>query len=435
MSPSPSLAGFGRFVLTVGCALLVLGLALGNFPYLVCAIFLLALAWTSRTRVAPAVSVERVALAQQWKADEPTRVTLVVRGAKRDGVERAACTLFDALPEPFALDAGSNFHALVAGPTAAEIEYTVKVGRRGPHALGPTMLAFPDPLFLGAPLVETVAPAGDIVVQATAREIPRLRMAAAWGITAFPGGDKGRRGTLTNDFRELRPYAPGDPLKHVNWKATARASIRDVSLIVNDYETESKKAVWIFLDASRDTLGGTTLARTFDEMVAAALSVAQHHLDRGHRVGLTLYGGDAPRLLYPDASETQTRRVANLLTFAEPAATEGVGLAAAVEATRGFLVREKPLVFVFAPLGRDPTLPPGLANVRALGAAGRRPAQVVVLSPRPSDAGMVEGAAKRIARAAAEAQRSALAQRGLVVIEWEPGNPVIERLLARGMLA
>jgi uncharacterized protein (DUF58 family) len=51
-------------------------------------------------------------------------------------------------------------------------------------------------------------------------------------------------GALSTDFREVREYLPGDPLKIVNWKATARLG----KPLVNEFERESGGTAFVVLD-------------------------------------------------------------------------------------------------------------------------------------------------------------------------------------------
>jgi uncharacterized protein (DUF58 family) len=344
----------------------------------------------------------------------------------------AALSLHDKAPEAFLMDGGSNFAAAWLRPgERAQLRYALRAPRRGAHALGPLRATAYDPFFLQTALVAELGELTDVVVHPRTPQVPRIRTSTAWGRASLPGGDRANRGVLTNDFRELRPYERGDPLRQVNWKATARMSREDLQLIVNDYEVEGKKAVWIFVDASPYTVGGTTLESAFDELATGALAVAGHYLDLGHRVGFTLFGSGQTRLLYPDAGELQERRIAAALGSAEPG-EPGDSIHKAVEATKGFLVREKPLLFVFTLPGRDPDLAAALLQARALATPGRRPASIVAVTPLPDESEAQPAA--RLVRIREKAQLKGLERKGVTVLRYHPQRTPLVALLARGPL-
>jgi uncharacterized protein (DUF58 family) len=437
------LTAFGRSVAFAGAILLFIGLAFGNYPYLLCSFLLLGAAlWARQTR-APQVEVARLLSTEDMRAGDPVDVAVDVTNTGPAG----AVALHDKVPDVFLMESGTNFGAawLASGETA-RLRYRLRAPRRGQHELGAVRATGFDPLFLQTAPVAEQGQTSELLVHPRQPPVPRIRTGSAWGRTHLPGGDKATRGILTNDFRELRPYERGDPLKSVNWKATARQSRDELDLIVNDYEVEGKKVVWLFADASEYTVGGTTLQNAFDEIAAATLAVAGHYLDLGHRVGFTLYGSGAPRLLYADGGELQERRIAALLATADPG-QPGDNITKAIEATKGFLAREKPLLFVFTLAGRDPELARALVTARALASTGRRAAPIVCVAPvveeppappepktRRRDARPDPELALRVVAIHERAQLKGLERRGVTVLRYHPGRLPLSALLAKGVL-
>ena len=448
-SETRGLTQFGRSVAFTGAALLALGLAFGDFPYLLCAALLLGAAFAARTLKPAKLEAARVVSAEDIHAGDRIEITIEVRSA---GVP-VGLLLHDKAPDAFVLSAGANVEAThLRGGAVARIRYALKSPRRGQHGIGPLRATTFDPLFLQSALVAEAAPPTDVLVHPRTPQAPRIRTSAAWGRAQLPGGDKAHRGILTNDFRELRPYEKGDPLRQVNWKATARQSRDELKLIVNDYEVEGKKSVWIFCDASAYTIGGTTTESAFDELSNGALAVAGHYLDMGHRVGFTLFGSGEPRLLYPDSGDLQERRIAALVASAQPGTSgPGIantdapadasspqwsqwgGIAAAVEQTKGFLVREKPLLFVFTLAGRDPELAAALAAARAFATPGRRPAPVVAVTP-VLGSGDEASMPSRMVALREKAQLKGLERRGITVLRYHPTTQPLVATLARGFI-
>ncbi len=101
-------------------------------------------------------------------------------------------------------------------------------------------------------------------------------------------------GIVSHDFKDLATYQSGDPYKHINWKATARTIQSSTDLpIVNEYEREGNKVVWIFLDASPKMELGNNVTNVFEYGVQVALGLAEYYVQRRCMVGFSLYNNDA----------------------------------------------------------------------------------------------------------------------------------------------
>ena len=104
------------------------------------------------------------------------------------------------------------------------------------------------------------------------------------------------------EFREFRPYLPGDDIRHVDWRASARHQRRN-ELVVRTFEHEVQTRVVISIDTRAtmqlpDVAPKLQLARWFAEAMAyiagrSADSVALHALEGGQVVEL---GSSADRL-------------------------------------------------------------------------------------------------------------------------------------------
>jgi Protein of unknown function DUF58 len=97
------------------------------------------------------------------------------------------------------------------------------------------------------------------------------------------------------EFREFRPYLPGDDIRHVDWRASARYHRRD-ELVVRTFEHEVQTRVVISIDTRAtmrlpEVASKLQLARWFAEAMAyiagrSGDSVALHALERGQVVEL-----------------------------------------------------------------------------------------------------------------------------------------------------
>ena len=187
-------------------------------------------------------------------------------------------------------------------------------------------------------------------------------------------------GVATTDFRELRPYHFGDPLKAINWKATARRlSAGQSQPVTNQYESEGRRAVWILIDASSYMVVGDTLRNPLEMCLKLSMGAARHFLRQGARVGLYPFGANSP-IVYPDAGNRQLMRISGVIAGVTPSGSEE-GLIGAVQQIKASLVKDTPVCMVFTRLDL-PDPEPLKAGVKRLSIAGlrsrRRTAPVVV---------------------------------------------------------
>ena len=87
------------------------------------------------------------------------------------------------------------------------------------------------------------------------------------------------------EFADLRPFVPGDRVRRVNWRATARRG----EPWVNETHPERNTDVVIFLDTFAEARDGAS--GTLDLAVEAAGSLAAHYIQEKDRVGLVAFGG------------------------------------------------------------------------------------------------------------------------------------------------
>ncbi|GAB3452540.1 DUF58 domain-containing protein [Actinophytocola sediminis] len=162
--------------------------------------------------------------------------------------------------------------------------------RRGRHEVGPLTLFRADALGLGRSELSL----GDL---ATLWVYPRTH-----AVRALAGGlplhhhdgeatETSPRGSL--DLREVRPYQPGDEVRHLHWKATARTG----QLMIRDYADPHQPRFTVLLD-DRPEIGGPD----FEEAVELAASLVVAAVNADHRCQLaTPNGVDVVTTSGPDA--------------------------------------------------------------------------------------------------------------------------------------
>ena len=120
-------------------------------------------------------------------------------------------------------------------------------------------------------------------------------------------------------FESLREWVPGDDLRHIDWKATARRA----KVITRQYEAERRQQVLLVLDTGRlmtaDVASG--VAR-LDFAVQAALELAYAAAQHDDNVGIMTFADGVQHFVAPERGRTGVRRVMDVLAEVQPKLVE-----------------------------------------------------------------------------------------------------------------
>jgi uncharacterized protein (DUF58 family) len=108
------------------------------------------------------------------------------------------------------------------------------------------------------------------------------------------------------EFADLRPFVPGDRVRHVNWRASARRR----ELWVNERHPERNADVVVFVDSFAEARRGS--ASTLDPALRAAASMVAGYLREKDRVGFVSFGGVLNWLL-PSTGMGQLYRIVDAM--------------------------------------------------------------------------------------------------------------------------
>jgi len=129
---------------------------------------------------------------------------------------------------------------------------------------------------------------GGVTLERTVRVLPAAprgrRLLPATEPRSVAGSHLTRRRGDGSEFADLRTYQPGDPLRSVNWKATARRG----ELTANQRHPEHSTDVVLVIDTSDDGSGYPPVGLL--QAVRVAWVLADLHLTRQDRVGAVLFG-------------------------------------------------------------------------------------------------------------------------------------------------
>jgi uncharacterized protein (DUF58 family) len=188
-----------------------------------------------------------------------------------------------------------------------EIRVSLRCGRWGSHEVGDIRLRAHD-------LLALFAWEGRVARTQRLRVYPRpealRRLVAPLATQAAIGNEVARTKGDGLEFADLRPFVPGDRVRSVNWRASARRA----DLVVNERHPERNADVVIFLDTFVDARRADE--SLLDRAVRATSTLASHYLERRDRVGLVALGGTL-RWLQPAGGLVQRYRLIDALLETE----------------------------------------------------------------------------------------------------------------------
>nr|MDQ3384602.1 DUF58 domain-containing protein [Actinomycetota bacterium] len=239
----------------------------------------------------------------------------------------------------------------------------------------------------------------------------RLRSLAAQRVLRpVPGSHPSRHRGDGIDFADIRPFVPGDRVRSVNWRASARRG----ELWINDRQPDRSGDVVLFLDTFETAGEGTD--STLQRCVEAAATLAAAHLGANDRVGLVDMGG-LFRWVRPAGGTVQLHRIVDVLVGTQVLATS---VDKSIDVLPMRALPRRSLVIALSPL-LDRR---GVAALEALRARGFD-LVVVECSPEPhvrSGPGRRGDLAHRLWLLDREALRVRFRQRGVAVVEWPTGT-------------
>jgi uncharacterized protein (DUF58 family) len=243
--------------------------------------------------------------------------------------------------------------------------YSGECQRRGVFRLGPTDLIMADPCGFFE-VTHHYGATTTLLVYPRASYLPDLQI---------PTGRAPGRATISERASEetvtvggLRPYLPGDTLRHIHWPSTARHD----QLVVREFDREPTGDVWLAVDLDAAIQAGQGAEATQEYAVIMAASLAAQFTRGGERraVGLLL-NGQMPAMLPPARGQAQLWRILRALAEAEPG--PGQSLAELLTTAGASLGSGRTLV-VITP-SQDPSW---VAPLMPLMARGNAPAVILV---------------------------------------------------------
>lgn len=269
----------GRAVLVLAVALLAAGVW-GRYPFLagLGAVGLGAvLAAVLLTARGLPVEVRRSVYPDRVERGRPALARLAVRnpGGRRQGG-------FEAVDAVGGAARTVRVRALPSGAEAVH-HYELPTGARGRFTVGPLTLHRTDPFGLAH---HASAVGGTVTLRVHPRQLPARALVGGHPRHHHEGADDALRGSA--ELQDVREYLPGDEVRHLHWKATARTG----RLMVRDHTDPDEPRLTLLLD----TRAGGLPAGVFEEAVELAASLLGAAARAGHHTRLVTSSGlDLPQ--------------------------------------------------------------------------------------------------------------------------------------------
>ena len=328
--------------------------------------------------------------------------------------------------------AGDRRHVVVVDRRAAAgLTGTVPVSHSGPQEIlrthvsllgrGGTAVSVPA----AGPVHEAVVPPPHLRMQ----HLPMPRR-----VTGITGAHDSARPGDGGEFRDVALFAPGDRLRRIDWRRTARRAERPGDLYVRRTFATADALVVLVVDG-RDDLGSDVTewggsrrpgheATSLDLAREAAVSLATAYVAAGDRVGFRALAGTA-RSVEPGGGTRHLERLRSTIASVAPTGD-------ATEAARMPLVPAASLVVVLSTFLDDQAA----TMAMTWAATGHRVVAVDVLpTPDLRRASKHERTAFRLVALEREDRLAEMAATGVEQIHWQTGDdgsPAVQlRLLGR----
>ncbi len=198
----------------------------------------------------------------------------------------------------------------VDGSSTSQWKVNTQCTRRGVYTLGGTTLETGDPFGIFTLTFEDPT-SSTLAVMPPVLALPKFQiLSSGW---SGEGKRNPRSFEETINASHTREMSPGDPMRWIHWKSTAR---RD-KFFVHQFEGNPAGEWWLLLDLDRQTQLGTGWDSTEEHAVILTASLAARGLKDEHPVGLMINAQEASWLT-PRRNEFQQRALLKSLAVASP---------------------------------------------------------------------------------------------------------------------
>ena len=211
--------------------------------------------------------------------------------------------IMDQLPKEVEVVEGNNHTVMrLDGGEKKKLRYKIRCPKRGEYYIGKTKARYRGKLgFFSKEVVKKHRV--ELRVLPKIEDMRRIKIRPSYtkrDLGNIPSSNIG----IGTEFYSLREYVPGDEMRRINWKATARSQ----NPVSNEYEGEKSGDVILIVDGYKEGNVGTMRENTMKASVRACASIASCTLEDRNRVGLIVLG-DYLKWVYPGSGREQFYKI------------------------------------------------------------------------------------------------------------------------------
>ena len=189
-----------------------------------------------------------------------------------------------------------------------------------------------------APEQETATLSPELLARIKAIQIRTQRLVTDALAGEYHSAFKGRG----MEFEQVREYAPGDDIRHIDWNVTARMS----SPFVKEHREERELTVMLIVDVSSSGAFGTSGKQKREVVAELAAVLAYLAIQNNDRVGMIIFSDRIERFIPPKKGRAHVWRVIREVLGFRPTG-RGTDLDGALEYL-GRVVRRRSVGFVIS---------------------------------------------------------------------------------------
>lgn len=282
-------------------------------------------------------------------------VTIEITAWSERRIRRPLVTVMDNLPARIAaIDLSPSMPIAPAFDIPVRTQYRFRPLRRGVFRWHGLRVAGTDAL--GLVTLERNYPTPPVEMTVLPVPIPvsiELPAAAAWGLAASEG-NRGKGHGM--EPRGTREYVPGDPLRHVHWRSSARTG----TLLVKEFESGIQAAYTVLLQRTRGSEIGRGAHTTLELMCGHCAYLAEQLVRSGATV-------DLPGLETPNPASNEGSRTGEILrALAQAEADQDRSLGAELLARLPAMTPGSTVLLMLAV--EEPDLPDAIRTATSTGA-------------------------------------------------------------------
>jgi uncharacterized protein (DUF58 family) len=190
----------------------------------------------------------------------------------------------------------------------AQYEYSLRPVDRGEYRFGKLNLYISTPLTL---VKKRLVYDEDQVVKVYPSfiQMRKYDLMAIDNRLRQPGLKKIRRIGHTQEFEQIKEYVPGDDVRSINWKATAKQA----GLMVNQYQEEKSQPVYSIIDTGRVMKMPFKGLSLLDYSINSTLAFSNVVLQKNDKIGMLSFSNQATKIIPSSSKKTQLNIILDTL--------------------------------------------------------------------------------------------------------------------------